>query len=76
MYNTIPNYNDRNHTSLSSTKIREVIDKVMLEYQTELNDATVDTFSPQKNKSEDLIDKVTNLTIKDVGNGLIKKLQI
>ena len=31
MYNTITNYNDRNHKPLSNANIREVIDKLILE---------------------------------------------
>ena len=34
----------------------------------------VDTFSPKRNKSEYLIDKVANLTINDVRNDLINKV--
>ena len=62
MYNTITNYNDRNHKPLSNANIREVIDKLILEQQAELNNIMVDTFSPQRKKSENMIDKVANLT--------------
>ena len=63
MYDTITNYNERNHAPLSNSSIRESIDKVMLEEQAESDNATVDTFSPQRNKSAYLIKKVVNLTI-------------
>ena len=55
MYDNINNYNDWNHAPLSNTKIREAIDKVILEEQAEANNATVDT-----NKIEHLIKEVTN----------------
>ena len=74
MHDTIPNYNDRNHMSLSNAKIREANDKVILEHQVEENNVAVDMFSPQRNKSDNLIDKVQNLTINNVGNDLIEKV--
>ena len=46
----------------------------MLEDQSEANNVTVDAFSSWRNKSEDLIDKVANLTINDVVNNLINKV--
>ena len=46
-----------------------------MEEQAESNNINVDTFSPQRNESEDLIKKVANFTINEVGNNLIDKLQ-
>ena len=37
IYDTITNYNDRNHTPLSNAKIIEAIDKLMLEEQARSN---------------------------------------
>ena len=75
MYDTITNYKDWNHAPLSNEKIREVIDKVILEEQVEANNVTVYTFSPQINESEDLITKVANATISnELGNDLIHKV--
>ena len=71
MYDTITNHNDRNHTQLYNAKITEAIDQVILEEQTEANNATVDLFSSQKNKSKNLILKVTYLTINNVGENMI-----
>ena len=71
MYDTITNYNDRNHTPLSNVNIREAINKVILEGKSEANNVTVDTFSPMRNYSENLIKKVENLIINDAGNDLI-----
>ena len=52
---------------IADVKIREAINQVMLEVRviSEENNVTVDTFmvSPQRNKIEDLINKVANLTI-------------
>ena len=61
IYDNITNYNDWSHKPLSNAKI---IEAIYLEEQAEVNYVTVDTFSPQINKSGDLIDKVTNLTNK------------
>ena len=47
MYDTITNYNDRNHTPLSKAKIREAVNQVILEEKVESNNVLVDTFSPQ-----------------------------
>ena len=47
----------------------------MLEDQVEANNIIVDTFSPQRNKSKDMIYKVTNLTINNSGNNLIDKVE-
>ena len=55
-------------------KIRESIDQVILEDQAEANNVTVDTVSTQRKNSEDLINKVTNLTINDAENNLINKV--
>ena len=75
IYDTITNYNERNHTPLSNANIREAIDKVILEEQAEEDNATVDTFSPQRNKSDDLIENSVNLTINNkVGDNLIDKV--
>ena len=74
MYDTITNYNDRNQTPLFNNNIREVIDQVILEEQGEENNITADTSSPQRNEIENLIDKVANFTIDDVGNDQIKKV--
>ena len=45
----------------------------MLEDQAEANNAIFIMFVPQRNESEDLIDKVVNLKINNVGNDLIEK---
>ena len=45
----------------------------MLEEQAEENNVTVFMFISQKNKSEDLINRVANMKINKVGNYLIKK---
>ena len=75
MYDTITNYNDQNHTPLSNEKIREAIHKLTLKEQAEANNVTVDMFSTQRKKSEDLIIKAVNLTISNKsGNGLIDKV--
>ena len=73
MYDTITNHNDWNRTSLSNAKIRKSIDQVMLEEQAEANNVTVNTLIPYRNKSEDLINKLANLKVNDVGNDLIDK---
>ena len=73
MYDTITKYNEQHHTPLSNVNIIEAIDQVMREEEAESNNVTVDIFSPQINNSEDLIDKVTNLTINDVKNDMIDK---
>ena len=75
IYDTITNYNDRNHIPLSSANNREAINQLIMEEQAESNNINVDTFSPQRNESEDLIKKVANFTINEVGNNLIDKLQ-
>ena len=57
--------------------IREAIDQVMIEEEAEANNATVDTLIPQRNESEnsnDQINEVANLKIKDVENNLINKV--
>ena len=51
-----------------------MIDHVILEEKAEANNITVDEFSSQINKSNDLINKVTNLTIKYFGNNLVNKV--
>ena len=66
MNDTILNYSKWNHTPLSNAKIKEEIDKLMLEEQAESNKFLVDTFSPQINKSEFIINKVVNLAKNDV----------
>ena len=66
MNDTILNYSEWNHTPLSNAKIKEKIDKLMLEEQAESNKFLVDTFSPQINKSEFIINKVVNLAKNDV----------
>ena len=71
MYDTITKYNDQHHTPLSNVNIIEAIDQVTREKQSEANNATVDMFCPQRNESENLINKVANLTINDVENDLI-----
>ena len=67
MYDTITNYNEWNHTLLSNANIREEINQLILEEQSEANNIMIDMFSPQRNQSDDLINKVANLTINDVG---------
>ena len=54
-------------------KIGESIDKVMIKEQAEENSITVDTFSPMRNESENIINQVKNLTIHDIINDLIDK---
>ena len=66
MYDTITKYNGQNHTTLSNVKIREAINKVMKEEQEESNNVMVDTFRPQRNKSDNIINQVTNFTKNDV----------
>ena len=73
MYNTITNYNDRNHTPLSNVKIAEAIDKIILEEQAEANNNTVDTFITTRNESNNLFNKIESFTIDDVGKNLINK---
>ena len=74
-YNTINNYNGRNHTILPHTNTREAINKLLLEEQAKSNNVMVDKFNPQRNKSEYLIDKVTNLKVNNrVGNNLIDNI--
>ena len=59
-------------------KIREAINKIFTEEQfiSEEINVNVDTFmgSPMRNKRDNLINEVENLTINDVGNNLIKKV--
>ena len=75
IYDTTKNYNDRNHTPLSNSKIRETTDKVILEEQAETSNVTVDTFILQRNEGDSLINKVKNLTINNKsGNDLINKV--
>ena len=74
MYDTITKYNDQNHTLLSNVNIREAIDKLTREEEVESNNVTVNTFSPQRNEIENLINEVENLTINDVGNNIINKV--
>ena len=62
MYDTITNHNDRNHTQLYYANITEAIYQVMLEEQAEVNSLTVDMFSSQRNESDKIFNKVTNLT--------------
>ena len=70
-HHNITNYNDWNDRPLSNMDIIEAINQVMLEARviTETNKVPIDMFmvSPQRNKIEDLINKVANLTI-NVGN--------
>ena len=73
MYDTITNYNERNHTPLSKAKIREAINKVILEERSEPNNVTVGMFNTMRKKGENVINKVKKLTINDVGNDLIDK---
>ena len=73
IYDTITNYNEWNNTRLSNIRIREDTNKKILEEQSEANNVTVDMLSPQRNKTEDLIDKVENLVINNIGNYLIEK---
>ena len=58
--------------------IREALNQVMLEKQVivEANNSTTDTFivSPMRNKSDNIINEVENLTINNVGNNLIEKV--
>ena len=76
MCDNITKNNDQNHTPLSNVKIREVIDQVMRKEEEETNNFTVDTFSLQRNESENLINVIENLTINDFGNNIIKNSQI
>ena len=55
--------------------IIEAINKVMTEKQAEANNITVDTFSPQRNESENLIKKVENMTINDVVKNIINEVK-
>ena len=71
MYDTITKHNDHNHKQLYNVNIRETIDKVTREEKVVTNNIMVDKFIPQRNSIENLINKVTNLTIKNVGNYLI-----
>ena len=74
MYDNITNYNECNNKPLSNEKIREAIDQVILEDKTEADNIMVDAFSPHRNGSEYMIDKVTNMTINnEVRNDLIRK---
>ena len=57
VYDTITNYNDRNHTPLFNANIKEVIDKAMLEGQLEAKNAMLDALSPQRKEGGDLIKK-------------------
>ena len=70
-HHNITNHNDRNDIPLYNVKIREAINKVMMEEQviTESNNITVDTFMgiPQRKRGEYMIIKVTNLKI-NIGN--------
>ena len=66
MYDTITNYNDRNHVSLYYANIRKAKYQVILEDQSESNNFTVDTFSTHINESENLINEVHNLTVNKV----------
>ena len=45
-----------------------------MEEQAEENNVTVGNFSPQRNESDNIINKVANLTINDVRNNLINKV--
>ena len=47
IYDTLTNYNDRNHTPISNVDTREVIYQVIMEEKAEANNVTVDTFSSQ-----------------------------
>ena len=73
MYDTITDYNNQNQKPLSNMKIREAIDKLMLEEQAEANNVMVDMFIQQRNRSEDIIGCVTNMTRNDSRNDLIDK---
>ena len=42
----------------------------MMEGQTETNNVTVDNIIPQRNKIDDLINKLSNMTINNIGNDL------
>ena len=59
-------------------KIREAINKIFMEEQfiAEAINFTVDIFmgSPMRNKRDNLINEVENLTINDVGNNMIEKV--
>ena len=67
MYDTIANYNDRNLTPLPNVKIIESTYQVMTEEQVESNDVTFDTFSPERNEREDMINKITYLKANNFG---------
>ena len=68
MYDTITKYNNQHHTPLSNMNSIEAKYQVILEEQVEENNFTFDIFHPHRNKSENLIDKISNLTIDDIGN--------
>ena len=51
----------------------EEIDKLIIEKRAESNNVTVDTFSPIIKESDNIINKVENLTINDVQNCLLNK---
>ena len=74
MYGTITNYNNHNHTPLPNLKVIEATNQVIPEEQAEENKVTVYTFSTQRNKSENLINKFKNLAINNIGNDLINKV--
>ena len=61
LHHIITNYNDQSDTPLSTVKIREAINQVILEERViqEANTVTVDMFmlSPQRNEGEDLMYK-------------------
>ena len=67
MYDTIANYNDRNLTPLPNVKIIESTYQVMTEEQVESNNVTFDTFSPERNEREDMINKITYLKANNFG---------
>ena len=46
----------------------------MIEEQEEANNSMVDEFSPQRNKSENLINEVANLKTNSIGNNIINKV--
>ena len=56
---------------------REEIDQVMRDGESEENNVAVDTFSPQRKKSEKsdyLINKAAKLTTKNIGNDIINEV--
>ena len=67
IYDTITKHNDHNHKPLYNVNIRETIDKVMREEKVVTNNIMVDKFIPQRNDSENLINKVKHLKIYNVG---------